>query len=269
MTDRTDPSTANVKFSQPLQPDGLNLPVWLYDVINCGISKNCVEAFKDPLHGTKANSAAINLLTSSTAGEFHSEIASCPSTCDALAWICNRFQGGHNRAINGEWFWRFTEEGMTRTETLDQYAQRKVALFRNLQANQHPMHPDDLPKYFIQGLPAEFKTGRTSLYAPCAGGTPNSILQVLRLQAHGIGINDRRPCPDPKAAITTVPPQEHSEKSGGGRGMDGQGVGSVGNTCMVTSPEIVPRKGKAAPLVDEEPRKPHLPLCSIQNIFHL
>ncbi len=83
--DKTDPSTATVKVSQPLQSDGLNLPVWLYDLINCGISKNCVEAFKDPIPGTKANSAAINLLTSSTPGEFHWEITACPSACDALS----------------------------------------------------------------------------------------------------------------------------------------------------------------------------------------
>ena len=43
--DKTQPSTATVKVSLPLQPDGLNLPTWLYDTINCGITKNCVEAF--------------------------------------------------------------------------------------------------------------------------------------------------------------------------------------------------------------------------------
>lgn len=119
----------------------------MYDIINCGISKNCVEAFQRPLPGTRSNSAAIHLLASSTPGEFHWEITFCPSAFHALTWICNKFQGGHNRAINGEWFRRFTQEGMTREETLEQYVQRKVALFRSL----HPMHLDDLPMLRVLG----------------------------------------------------------------------------------------------------------------------
>ena len=82
--DKTQPSTATVKVSQPLQPDGLNLPTWLYDTINCGITKNCVEAFKNSMPGTRANAAAVSLLTSSTPVEFHAEITACASACEAL-----------------------------------------------------------------------------------------------------------------------------------------------------------------------------------------
>lgn len=253
-SDTTQPSTTTVEVFQPLQPDGLNLHVWMYDIINCGIINNCVEAFQKSMPGTRSNLAAIHLLTSSTPSKFHWEITSCPSAFDALIWISNKFQGGHNRAINGEWFRRFTQEGMMTEETLEQYVQRKVALFRSLQANQHPMQPDDLPKYVIEGLPVEFNSSRTSLYAPCAGGTPDSILQVLRLQAHGIGFNDQRPRPDPKAATTTLPSQDNSEKPGGGQGRGRRRCWECGKHGHIT--RECPKRKKASNSDGDETSKP-------------
>jgi hypothetical protein len=57
------------KFSQckggkSLEPDGLNLSIWMYDTYTCSVSKNCSEAFQGPMPGTKANVGRMNLLIS-------------------------------------------------------------------------------------------------------------------------------------------------------------------------------------------------------------
>jgi hypothetical protein len=122
--------------------------------------------------GTKANAAAMNLLISSTPGEYHADITCFPSAYEAMLWICSKFRGGHNPAINNEWLRRFQQEGMTKTETLEQYVQRKVRLFRSLLANGHSMAAGDLSKYIIEGLPVEFATGKCSMYSPFAAASP-------------------------------------------------------------------------------------------------
>ena len=42
-TDKTKPSTSSVKVSQVLDNDGLNLNPWLYDLVNCGITNECIR----------------------------------------------------------------------------------------------------------------------------------------------------------------------------------------------------------------------------------
>ena len=74
-TDKTKPSTSSVKVSQVLDSDGLNLNPWLYDLVNCGITKECIEAFQHPMPYTKANSAALHLLLSSIPKEFGYHVA--------------------------------------------------------------------------------------------------------------------------------------------------------------------------------------------------
>jgi transposase InsO family protein len=160
----------------------------------------------------------MTLLISSTPADFHAELTSFPTACEALTWICSKYQGGHDLTINNEWLRQFTQEGMTREETLEQYVRRKVNLFKSLLANHHQMSPMDLPKYIIDGLPPEFNHGKVSLYAPCAAATPAVILATLRQHAHGIGFNDMKPRPEPKAAKTTTPESDSTEKGGRGRG---------------------------------------------------
>lgn len=109
-SDKTQPSTSNVKVSQTLGKDGLNLRPWLYDLINCAISMECIAAFQKPLPGTKANFAALHLLSSSTPSEFSWYLASSGSAYAALDWIIIKLEGGHDGAANSEWFRRWSEE---------------------------------------------------------------------------------------------------------------------------------------------------------------
>lgn len=168
-TDTTKPSTSSVKVSHMLDSDDFNLNPWPYNLINCGITKECMEAFHHSNHFTKANSAALHLLLSSILKEFAYHVARM-SAYDALMWINGKFQGGRERSTNSEWFRRLAEEAMTREDTLEQCVLRKFSLYQNLLENHHPLHPDDCTKYVIDGLPPEFGPGKTSLYAPCAGG---------------------------------------------------------------------------------------------------
>ena len=103
VNDETKPNNSNVKVAQPLQRSGNNVRVWVSHVINAGIMKECQEAFQKPMPGTKANAAALSLLTSSTPEDWGSAIVSQPSAYDALIWITTKFQGGYNREINKEW----------------------------------------------------------------------------------------------------------------------------------------------------------------------
>jgi hypothetical protein len=111
--DKTNPTSAAVRVSQTLDPDGLNLNPWMYDLVNCGIAKQCIEAFKSPLPATKANSAALHLILSSIPKELTYQVARM-TAYDALIWISSKYQGGTDKSINNEWFRRLTEEGKTR-----------------------------------------------------------------------------------------------------------------------------------------------------------
>lgn len=91
---------------------------WLNDLIHCAIPKGCIETLQKLLPRTKANSAAIHLLISSTPKEFPWYLVSGGSAYTDPHWIISKFEGGHDRAINNVWFRRLSEQGMTHEETL-------------------------------------------------------------------------------------------------------------------------------------------------------
>jgi hypothetical protein len=254
--DPTNPTAAAIKVSQPLEPDGLNLNPWIHDLVNCAIAKQCIDALKKPLPATKANSAALHLILSSIPKEL-TYLAARMTAYDALKCLSSRYQGGSDKSINNEWFRRLSEEGMTREETLEQYVLRKHSLYENLVDNQHPLSPDDLTRFIIDGLPPEFGHGRASLYAPCAGDDPNKILRFLRLYAHGIKFNDRIPRPAPKAAKALIPDSEGSTSTKGTKGKGRPRCGQCGEFGHI-SKECT--KWKEHP--PAEPRKPLPQPCS-------
>lgn len=67
---------------------------------------NMLRPFKSPclsLIRTKANSAAVRLLISSTPGVFSWYLATCGSAYAAMQWVISKFEGGHDRSetMNG------------------------------------------------------------------------------------------------------------------------------------------------------------------------
>ena len=145
-SDQTKPNNSNVKVAQPLQRNGSNTHVWVSHVINAAIMKECQEAFQNPLPGTRANAAALYLLTSSTPEDWGPAIVSQPSAYHALVWITTKFQGGHNMEINEEWLRQLQTVRMTRDETLDEYVQAKWTLYENLVGNCAPVNRKVLNK---------------------------------------------------------------------------------------------------------------------------
>jgi hypothetical protein len=215
--DSTRPSAANVKVSQVLQNGGDNFQVWMYELIHAAISKECVEAFQKPLPCTRANAAAIMLLTSSTPVEWGPIITTKPSAYAALVWISDKFQGGKDKTINKQWERQLKTEGMRRDENLEQYVTRKQVNFNNLVSNNHSIEYDDLVTAIVDGLPPEMQEGRTGLYTACYGREPEEILKVLRIHAHGIKFNDQVPRITAKAAPAILPKRPENGKFDGAK----------------------------------------------------
>jgi hypothetical protein len=63
--DSKKPSTANVKVSCMLDRNGANVRKWMTDMVVAAINKDCTEAIQKPLPNTRANAAALQLITSS------------------------------------------------------------------------------------------------------------------------------------------------------------------------------------------------------------
>jgi hypothetical protein len=162
--DSTKPSSANVKVSCILKRDGSNVRKWMNDLVVAAINKECTEAIQKPTPNTRANAAALQLITTSIPEDWEPEGTAKHVAFDALTWACNRFQGGHDRSINKGWLRQLQEDRMTREETFEQFVTKKYALYDNLRGNNHSLEHEDLTNSVIDCLPLEFQSSKTALY---------------------------------------------------------------------------------------------------------
>jgi hypothetical protein len=130
--DSTKPSTTNVRVSCILKRDGSNLRKWMNEVVVAASNKDCTGAIQKPTPNTRANAAALQLITTSIPEDWEHEGTAKHVALDALTWVCNRFQGGHDRSINKGWLRQLQEDRMTSEETFEQYVTKKYALYDNL-----------------------------------------------------------------------------------------------------------------------------------------
>ena len=86
-SDTSRPSTTNVKVAHPLLRDLSNNRSWLYDLVNAAVAKECVEAFQSPMPCTRANAAAMILITSSVPEDWGTTVALQPTAFHALEWF--------------------------------------------------------------------------------------------------------------------------------------------------------------------------------------
>jgi hypothetical protein len=106
----------------------------------CGcINKECTEALQKPTPNTRANAAALLLITTSVPEDWEPEGSAKHVAFDTLTWVCNRFQGGHDRSINKGWLNQLHNDKMTREETFEQYVTKKYSLYENLIGNNHSL----------------------------------------------------------------------------------------------------------------------------------
>jgi hypothetical protein len=133
--DTTKPSTANVKVAHPLLKDGWNLTNWLYDLTTAAIHKECTEAFQKSMPYTKANAAAMMLITHSVPVEWGPMLTMQPSAFDALLYIARKYTGGHNKSVNRQWLHTLKTERMTNEETFETFVMKKFILYQNLLNN--------------------------------------------------------------------------------------------------------------------------------------
>jgi transposase InsO family protein len=210
--DTTRPSSANIKVAQTLMKNGYNYRVWMYALLTAAISKDCVEALQSPLPSTRANAAAMMLITDSVPEEWAVACTLQPSAFDALTALLRKFQGGYEKSINREWARQLEKEVMTREETLESLVTKKTVLYENLLANSHSLDPEDLSNAIVDCLPPEMHECKPPLYGALYEQTPAQMIKLLRLHAYGVKFNDQIPRPLPRAApaITKVPNEESS-----------------------------------------------------------
>jgi hypothetical protein len=198
--DTTKPSTANVKVSCTLDRKGGNFRKWMTEIVVATINKDCAEAIQRPLPNTRANAAALQLITSSIPEDWEPEGDAKHIAFETLTWVCNNFQGGHDRTINKGWFKQLQEDRMTREENFDQYVTKKYSLYDNLRGNHHSVEHEDLTNAVIDCLPLEFETSKLSLYTRVIGMTKSQIVKHLRVQAYALKSDDLNPRPVPRAS---------------------------------------------------------------------
>jgi hypothetical protein len=177
--DNTKPSTANVKVSCMLDRNGANIRKWMTEMVVAAINKDCAEAIQKPLPNTRLNATALQLITSSIPKDWEPEGSAKHVAFEALTWVCNRFQGGHDRTINKGWFRQLQEDRMTRVETFEQYVTKKYTLYDNLKGNHHSVEHEDLTNAVIDSLPLEFESSKTSLYTQVIGMTKSQMVKHL------------------------------------------------------------------------------------------
>jgi transposase InsO family protein len=198
--DTTKPSTANVKVSCTLDRKGGNFRKWMTEMVVATINKDCAEAIQRPLPNTRANAAALQLITSSIPEDWEPEGDAKHIAFETLTWVCNKFQGGHDRTINKGWFKQLQEDRMTREENFEQYVTKKYSLYDNLRGNHHSVEHEDLTNAVIDCLPLEFESSKTSLYTQVIGMTKSQMVKHLRVQAYALKFDDLNPRPVPRAA---------------------------------------------------------------------
>jgi hypothetical protein len=71
--DSTKPSSANVKVSCTLKRDGSNVRKWMNGLVVAAIKKECTEAIQKPTPNTRANAAALQLITTSIPEDWEPE----------------------------------------------------------------------------------------------------------------------------------------------------------------------------------------------------
>jgi hypothetical protein len=96
--DNTKPSSANIKVACTLKRDGSNFRKWMNGLVVAAINKECTEALQKPTPNTRANAAALQLITTSVPEDWEPEGSAKHVAFDTLTWVCNRFQGGHDAA---------------------------------------------------------------------------------------------------------------------------------------------------------------------------
>jgi hypothetical protein len=167
--DSTKPSSANIKVACTLKRDGSNFRKWMNGLVVAAINKECTEALQKPTPNTRANAAALQLITTSVPEDWEPEGSAKHVAFDTLTWVCNRFQGGHDRSINKGWLNQLHNDKMTREETFEQYVTKKYSLYENLIGNNHSLEHEDLTNSVIDCLPLEFESSKTALYTQVIG----------------------------------------------------------------------------------------------------
>jgi hypothetical protein len=154
--------TTNVKCPLTLDREGVEFPLWdLAYVAACGL-KRCKAAIEAPMPDTEENAAALLMLIESVPKAWGAKLAAMQVAANAYQWVRERFTGGADQEVTARWL-ELLHTSMGETETLEDYYNRKVALFHALKRNGHSIMEREAKLAIIKGLPEEAKeTGMIS-----------------------------------------------------------------------------------------------------------
>ena len=216
--------TTNVKCPVTLDREGVEFPLWdLAYVAACGL-KRCKAAIEAPMPDTEENAAALLMLIESVPKAWGAKLAAMQVAANAYQWVRERFTGGADEEVTARWL-ELLHTSMGETETLEDYYNRKVALFHALKRNGHSIMEREAKLAIIKGLPEEAK--ETGMFSSSAGKDLEGLWEIISTTAKGLGFNDQVPrvTPVARAAITpgysttpgTTSPQETQAGGQGGQ----------------------------------------------------
>jgi transposase InsO family protein len=214
--------TTNVKCPVTLDREGVEFPLWdLGYVAACGL-KRCKAAIKAPMPETEENAAALLMLIESVPKAWGAKLAAMKVAANAYKWVRARFTEGADEEVTARWL-ELLHTSMRETETLEDYYNRKVALFNALKGNGHSIMEREAKLAIIKGLPEEAK--ETGMISSSAGKDLEGLWEIISTTAKGLGFNDQVPrvTPVARAAITpahsTTPGTASSQETqAGGQG---------------------------------------------------
>eukprot|EP00884_Botryococcus_braunii_P007689 jgi/Botrbrau1/16921/Bobra.85_3s0003.1 len=216
--------TTNVKCPVTLEREGVEFPLWdLAYVAACGL-KRCKAAIEAPMPDTEENAAALLMLIESVPKAWGAKLAAMQVAANAYQWVRERFTGGADQEVTARWL-ELLHTSMGETETLEDYYNRKVALFHALKRNGHSIMEREAKLAIIKGLPEEAK--ETGMFSSSAGKDLEGLWEIISTTAKGLGFNDQVPrvTSVARAAITpaysttpgTASPQETQAGGQGGQ----------------------------------------------------
>jgi hypothetical protein len=163
-------------------------------------------------------------------------------TANAYKWVRARFTEGADEEVTARWL-ELLHTSMGETETLEDYYNRKVALFNALKGNGHSIMEREAKLAIIKGLPEEAK--ETGMISSSAGKDLEGLWEIISTTAKGLGFNDQVPRVTPVARAAITPAHFHHTRDckltgdpswrPGGPSVIGQG-GGTGPACQQALP---------------------------------
>jgi hypothetical protein len=132
---KMDHMLVDLNTKTKLKDNGINFEVWLAETETMARLVGCREALDNPDPGSNKDAAAMLLIIKSVPDDWIPGLYEMGSAHAAFQHIKAKFQGGSNTLINGVWLKMLEWDPIRTSESCEQFALRKLVLFRLLVGN--------------------------------------------------------------------------------------------------------------------------------------